>query len=195
MVYMLRQNPAPELATLGEHRNMEAESQSQNWQVDRVGTARLGTNPTVLRRMSTGWAVIGDYQRLPGYCVLLYDGTADQLLDLPRTDQLTFLADLATLGEAVAAACSSLDQAFSRINYEILGNAFHHLHGHIRARYGWEPDELRRGPIWRYPDLTDEAYRLSERHDDLREAITGELDRLLDRNDEFHAATPGDRSD
>lgn len=133
----------------------------------------------MLRRMPTGWAAMGDHQRLPGYCVLLYDGDADQLLDLPLPEQITFLTDLALLGQAVAAACSSLDPGFARINYEILGNRFPHLHGHVRARYMWEPDELRRGPVWRYPDLTDEVHRLDARHDQLRHAITIELDQLL----------------
>lgn len=151
----------------------------KDWRSDRVGTARQGKNLTVLGRMRTGWAAIGDYQRLPGYTVLLYDGDADQLLDLPRDDQIGFLADLALLGEAVAAACSALDPAFARLNYEVLGNAYHHLHGHIRARYQWESDELRRGPVWRYPDLTDEAYQLDQRHDRLREAIATELDRRV----------------
>lgn len=149
------------------------------WKQDRLGAARQGTNPTVLRRMPTGWAVMGDHQRLPGYCVLLYDGEAKQLLDLPLPGQVAFLTDLAVLGQAVAAACSSLDPAFTRINYEVLGNSFHHLHGHIRARYTWEPGHLQRGPVWRYPDLTDEFHRLDARHDELRHTITIELDRLL----------------
>lgn len=153
--------------------------QPTDWRDDRVGAARNGTNPTVLARLATGFAVIGDYQRLPGYCVLLHDGDADQLIELPRDDQVAFLADLALLGEAVAAACSSLDTGFARVNYEVLGNAFHHLHGHVRARYAWEPDELRRGPIWRYPDLTDDQYRLDDRHDQLRKAITTELENRI----------------
>ena len=152
-----------------------------DWRHDRVAAARQGTNPTVLGRMQTGWAVIGDYQRLPGYTVLLYDGDADQLLDLPREDQIGFLADLALLGEAVAAACSALDPSFARLNYEVLGNAYHHLHGHIRPRYQWEADDLRRGPVWRYTDLTDDAYKLDGRHDPLRKAIAAEIEKRVDQ--------------
>ncbi len=33
---------------------------------DRVGAALAGTNPTVLRRLSAGFAVIGDVQHLAG---------------------------------------------------------------------------------------------------------------------------------
>ena len=50
---------------------------------DRVGSALAGTNPTVLRRLTAGFAVIGDVQHLPGYCVLVTDDpAADQLTDL-----------------------------------------------------------------------------------------------------------------
>ena len=44
-----------------------------NWRTDRIGSAIRGENPTVLARMPAGFAVIGDVQWLPGYCVLLSD--------------------------------------------------------------------------------------------------------------------------
>jgi hypothetical protein len=47
-----------------------------DWRADRIQAAREGRNPTVLRRLRSGWAVIGDHQRLPGYCLLLHDGEA-----------------------------------------------------------------------------------------------------------------------
>ncbi len=37
---------------------------------DRLGSALRGENPTVLRRLDAGFAVIDDTQFLPGYCVL-----------------------------------------------------------------------------------------------------------------------------
>jgi hypothetical protein len=42
-----------------------------DWRADRVDAAERGENPTVLRRMRSGFAVIGDSQFLPGYCLLL----------------------------------------------------------------------------------------------------------------------------
>ena len=42
-------------------------------QDDRIGAALRGANPTVLARMPGGFAVIGDVQWLPGYCVPLTD--------------------------------------------------------------------------------------------------------------------------
>jgi hypothetical protein len=42
-----------------------------DWRADRIGSALRGENPTALRRLDAGFAVIGDVQFLPGYCVLL----------------------------------------------------------------------------------------------------------------------------
>lgn len=65
-----------------------------DYRTDSLGAARQGTNPTVLARMQTGWAVIGSTQHLPGYCLLIHDGEADQLTDLPRPARLDFMHDL-----------------------------------------------------------------------------------------------------
>lgn len=103
----------------------------KDWRGDRIEAARRGDNPTVLRRLRSGWVVIGDHQRLPGYCLLLHDGEADHLTDLPRPDRAVFLEDLALLGEAVMIACARLDPQLWRVNYEVLGNSYPHLHGHV----------------------------------------------------------------
>ena len=109
------------------------------------------------------WAVIGDIQQLPGYSLLLYAGDADHLTDLPRTVRAAFLLDLSLLGEAVQAACTAVDPTFRRVNYEVLGNSWHHLHGHVHARYDWEPAEHRSGPVWRYGEQR-RRQRTSTRH-------------------------------
>ncbi|MFJ4333519.1 MULTISPECIES: hypothetical protein [unclassified Streptomyces] len=62
-----------------------------DWRTDRIGTALRGENPTVLRRLTAGFAVIGDVQFLPGYSVLLVDEPGVQRLsDLPRARRLSF---------------------------------------------------------------------------------------------------------
>ncbi|WP_344649531.1 HIT family hydrolase [Cryptosporangium japonicum] len=119
--------------------------------------------------MRTGWAVIGDTQHLPGYCLLLYAGPADQLTDLPRARRAEFLFDLSLLGEVVAAEAGP---GLRRVNYEVLGNSWEHLHGHVHARYHWEPDEYRGGPVWRYPDRDAPEHRLGPRHAALQLALS-----------------------
>ncbi|HET9516180.1 MAG TPA: HIT domain-containing protein [Actinoplanes sp.] len=151
-----------------------------DWRRDRLGSADRGDNPTVLARMATGWAVIGDTQFLPGYCLLIYAGDADQLTDLPRAERTAFLDDMALLGESVQAAAGHLDDRLWRLNYEILGNSWHHLHAHVFPRYSWEADEYRHGPVWGYGERrTADEHRLGPQHDELRAAITAELHRRL----------------
>ncbi|WP_285663208.1 HIT family protein [Actinorhabdospora filicis] len=154
---------------------------SDDWRADRIGSTLRGENPTVLRRLDAGFAVIGDVQFLPGYCVLLTDDAhAQRLTDLPRPERMAFLSDMDRLGEAVERACKRLDPAFRRVNLEILGNTDPFLHAHIWPRYDWEPPELVGKPVWLYPPerWRDEEFALAARHDVLREAIGAELDRL-----------------
>jgi diadenosine tetraphosphate (Ap4A) HIT family hydrolase len=153
-----------------------------DWRLDRLGAAQRGENPMVLTRMRSGWAVIGDTQFLPGYCVLMSDVPgADHLTDLPRPARADFLSDMGLLGEAVAAACNGLDPSFRRLNYEILGNTDHYLHAHVFPRYGWEPDELLPGPVWHYPRdrWTSPRDAYADEHEPLREAITTHLTRVM----------------
>jgi diadenosine tetraphosphate (Ap4A) HIT family hydrolase len=152
-----------------------------DWRRDRIGSALRGGNPTVLRRLDAGFAVIGDVQFLPGYSVLLVDDPAVQRLsDLPRSRRLAFLADMDTLGEAVERACKRLDPAFRRVNLEILGNTDPFLHAHVWPRFDWEPAELVGRPVWLYPRerWSDERYALRPQHDTLRAALGEELARL-----------------
>lgn len=133
----------------------------------------------MLRRLDGGFAVIGDVQFLPGYCVLITDQPGvDRLTDLPRPRRLQFLDDMERLGEAVDVACTVTDQAFRRVNLEILGHADAFLHAHVFPRYDWEPPERRPWPVWLYPPdrWSDPATALGPPHDTLRAAITAELD-------------------
>ncbi|MER6029927.1 diadenosine tetraphosphate hydrolase [Streptomyces sp. NPDC001851] len=152
-----------------------------DWRSDRIGAALRGENPTVLRRLESGFAAIGDVQFLPGYSVLLVDEPGVQRLsDLPRAERLAFLSAMDRLGEAVERACRRLDPAFRRVNLEILGNTDPFLHAHVWPRFEWEPPELVGKPVWLYPPdrWRDEQFRLGPRHDVLRETIGSELDRL-----------------
>jgi len=159
-----------------------------DWREDRIGAALRGENPTVLARLGASFAVIGDNQFLPGYCVLLTDDPAITCLtDLPRPRRLAFLADMDLLGEAVTNVCRRLDSAFRRVNYSILGNLDPYLHAHVRARYAWEPPDKAKGPVSRYPPETRFAAEtaLGPERDALRSELIEEIHRLavVDRED------------
>lgn len=149
-----------------------------DWRTDRIGAARRGDNPTVLARLPGGFAVIGDVQWLPGYCVLLTDDpSVHRLSDLAKQDRLAFLESMARLGEAVERACSEADPEFRRVNLEILGNTDPYLHAHVWPRYGWEPADIIGRPVWLYPadKWNDPSTQLGGAHDALRASITQHL--------------------
>jgi diadenosine tetraphosphate (Ap4A) HIT family hydrolase len=132
-------------------------------------------------RLPASFAVIGDVQWLPGYCVLLADDPAvNRLTDLPRQRRRDFLESMDRLGEAVEWACSAADPAFRRINLEILGKTDAFLHAHIWPRYDWEPPDRIGYPVWLYPEenWADPATALGPQHDALRAAIKAQLARL-----------------
>ncbi|MFJ6572634.1 hypothetical protein ACIQNU_35005 [Streptomyces sp. NPDC091292] len=75
---------------------------TDDWRRDRIGAALRGENPTVMRRLAAGFAVIGDVQFLPGYSVLLVDEPGvGRLSELPKAKRPAFLSDMDRLGEAL----------------------------------------------------------------------------------------------
>jgi diadenosine tetraphosphate (Ap4A) HIT family hydrolase len=156
---------------------------SAGWRDDRYASALRGENPLVMARMRGGFAVIGDTQHLPGYSLLLTDDpAANHLTDLDWERRRDFLFDLSLLGEAVERACRG--DGLRRMNYEVLGNTEQRLHGHVHARYAWEPAEYVWGPIWRYPKevRNDPAVAYcDEKHGEVRAAITAELRALMEQ--------------
>lgn len=153
-----------------------------DWRDDRIGAAQRGENPTVLAELPGGFAVIGDVQFLPGYCVLLgKDPSATALAEMSRVDRVRFLADADLLATAVERACRSIDPAFRRVNLEILGNTDEFVHAHVWPRYSWEPADLVSRPVWLYDASRwrDPDTALGTEPAGLRERIRAELDHLL----------------
>ena len=136
----------------------------------------------VMARMPSGFAVIGDTQHLPGYSLLLCDDeSVNHLTDLDWERRRVFLFDLSLIGEAVQAACR--DNGLRRINYEVLGNSLNVFHGHVHARYEWEPKDRIGGPVWRYSkeERNDPAVAYNNQaYGELRAAITAKLKGLLE---------------
>ena len=111
----------------------------------RVAACRAGEDPTAIARLAAGWAVMGDPQVLPGYCLLLPDPVVPHLNALATGAQAAFLADVARLGQAVLELTGAL-----RINYALFGNLEPALHAHVLPRYADEPDSLRAAHPWAY---------------------------------------------
>ena len=77
----------------------------ENWRRDRIASAEHGENPTVLLRLPSGFAVMGDTQFLPGYCLLLAMPRVPDLHALALSERIAFLRDMSLLGEAVQRVC------------------------------------------------------------------------------------------
>jgi diadenosine tetraphosphate (Ap4A) HIT family hydrolase len=108
-----------------------------------VEQARRGELGRVIRRLPSGWAVLGDPQILPGYSLLLPDPVVADLNALHGSARLQCLEDMARIGDAILEATGA-----ERLNYELLGNAEPALHAHVIPRYEWEPAARRRQPVW-----------------------------------------------
>lgn len=148
-----------------------------DWKQDRVGSAKRGENPTVLARMRSGFAVIGDTQFLPGYCLLLASPQVEHLSDLPFALRSVYLQDMSLLGEAIMRVCRPL-----RVNYEILGNYDRYLHTHLFPRYEWESRDRLEYPVWLYPDAVSADPNVAyadEQHGKLRQQLTESLLALM----------------
>ena len=111
----------------------------------RVEAARCGKHPSLVARLPSGWAVLGDKQVLKGYCLLLPDPVVPHLNALTGADRLQFLGDMAKLGDAILHVTGAV-----RINYEMLGNLEPALHAHVVPRHFNEPAELATRPFWFY---------------------------------------------
>jgi diadenosine tetraphosphate (Ap4A) HIT family hydrolase len=142
---------------------------------ERVVAAQAGTNPTVICRMPSGWAVLCDVQFLRGYSLLLPDPVAPDLNALDREHRAQYLLDMATIGDALLEVTGAF-----RINYEILGNLEPALHAHIIPRYLTEPENLRKGPAFFYDEEFRNSIRFDrERDQELLEQIAAALQARL----------------
>ena len=142
---------------------------------ERVEQTRRGENPTVICRMPSGWAVLGDSQFLRGYSLLLPDPVVPDLNALDTPGRTRFLLDMALIGDALLEVTDA-----ARINYSIFGNSDTALHAHITPRYNSEPETLRRGPPAFYD--RDTAPKFDPERDaalisQLKKAITKQLSR------------------
>lgn len=151
-----------------------------DWKKDRIGSAVRGNNPTVLAKMKSGFAVMGDPQFLIGYCILLGYPKVNSLNDLNVSDREDFLIDMSLIGDAITAVCNPL-----RVNYDILGNTDAFLHAHIFPRYEWEDEERIKYPVWLYPkeNWSIEKYQFSDgKHGELKIQLIMKLQELMKKN-------------
>lgn len=140
---------------------------------ERLAQLERGENPALIVQMRSGFAVMGDSQFLPGYCLLLAYPKVGKLNDLSGQYRAQFLDDMARLGDAVLSATDAV-----RINYSIYGNLDPFLHAHLFPRYEWEDEAYATKPPMSIPaevrERSESAFSL-ERHADLMQSIRERL--------------------
>lgn len=147
---------------------------------ERVEQARANANPTVICRMPSGWAVLGDAQFFHGYSLLLPDPVVPDLNALGPDARRQYLYDATVIGDALLEVTDSY-----RINYEILGNLDPALHTHIFPRYRHEPEEYQRGPIYFYPREQRGSRPFDyERDRELLQLLAGAIKRIQTQTNE-----------
>ncbi len=136
---------------------------------ERVHLCREGAFEKCIAKMPSGWAVMGDVQFLPGYCLLLPDPVVPHLNAMSMEHREAFLLDMTRLGDAVLSVTDAV-----RINYEMLGNLEPALHAHVFPRFNDEAEELRTSPVWFYDWKNAPAFSL-DTHQPLMEKIKAQL--------------------
>ena len=97
-----------------------------------------GTEPNQYRHVVADLAVsqlwLAANQSVPGYCVLVHRRHVREPYELAREERTAFFEDLMAAGRALERAFGAV-----KMNFEILGNAVPHLHGHIKPRTYGDP--------------------------------------------------------
>ncbi len=140
---------------------------------ERLAQLERGENPALIAKLASGFAVMGDSQFLPGYCLLLAYPQVGKLNDLQGTERTQFVEDMARLGDAILGATDAI-----RINYSIYGNLDPFLHAHLFPRYAWEDSDYATKPPMSIPaEVRDQAeYAFDpQKHADLMQAIRDRL--------------------
>ena len=139
------------------------------WYENRILSAINWTNPMLIKELKGGYAVFGDVQFLPGYCVLLPKKEVNSLNVLSLEEREQFLSDMSILGDAIIQSCTPI-----RVNYDILGNTDNFLHAHVFPRYEWESEERKKMPVWLYDSSNWHNKETSYnpiKHDEIRNSI------------------------
>ena len=142
----------------------------------RIILIKEGKNRYFVRETETGYVVLGDYQRFPGYTVFICKKHATELHQLEPAFRSQFLMEMATVAEAVWNAFKP-----DKLNYELLGQGQGvHMHWHIFPRRAG--DTPAPGPVWKLDAA--EMYNAAFLPDDetlaeMRAMLCAELDKLL----------------
>jgi diadenosine tetraphosphate (Ap4A) HIT family hydrolase len=117
-------------------------------------------DPALVCRVPSGLVFLCDMQYLRGYSILQAEPQVESINALDPRAREVYLRDMVLVGDALLEVTGAY-----RINYATLGNSLAVLHTHIVPRYLSEPEELRRGGPWSYPQEQIDALRFDAERD------------------------------
>jgi len=126
----------------------------------KIDAARAGFDSSAICKLSSGWVFLCSMQFLRGYCILQADPVVESINTLDSSQRAKFLCDMVLVGDAIMEVPGAY-----RINYDLFGNSDPVLHAHIVPRYLSEPEELRKGLPWSYPNMGDDSTIFSIEND------------------------------
>ena len=143
---------------------------------ERIEQTQRGENPYFVRELKSGYVVLGDIQRFPGYTLLLCKECKKELHELEPGFRVQFLADMALTAQAVYNAFKP-----DKMHYELLGvgNGVH-MHWHLFPRRAGDTPQP--GPVWRLPkeEMNAEKYRPTPQQlAEMKEKLNAQLEKLL----------------
>ena len=107
----------------------------------RIALIKNNKNPNFVIELKAGYVVLGDHQFYKGYTLLLSKNHISEIHLLPSSTQRELMSELVLVGEAIYNLFKP-----KKLNYELLGNEFSHVHWHIFPRYLNDPNPTM--PIW-----------------------------------------------
>jgi diadenosine tetraphosphate (Ap4A) HIT family hydrolase len=132
-------------------------------------------DPALVCRVPSGLVFLCDMQYLRGYSILQADPQVESINALNPLARAEFLRDMVLVGDALLEVIGAY-----RINYAIMGNSLPVLHAHIIPRYLSEPEELRRGGSWSYPqEQIDDVRFDAERDLELMQQLASAIQKRL----------------
>lgn len=144
---------------------------------ERIAQIKNKRNPYFVKELSTGYVVLGDFQRIRGYTLFLCKLHETELHFLEPQYRNMFLQEMSVVAEAVYNAFQP-----EKLNYELLGAGRGvHMHWHIFPRRSG--DTPNRGPVWQLgKELTAKEFIPGEEElKELKTRLTTELHKAVDR--------------
>lgn len=140
---------------------------------DRIEAIQRHANPHFVAELETGYVVLGDHQFFRGYTLFLCKEHKRELHELDPVLRKQYLWEMSLVAEAVFNAFTP-----QKLNYELLGNADHHLHWHIFPRHADDP--LPNRTVWNIDKEVRNA-ESAKPNDALLQELKGSLKSSLEK--------------